>query len=62
MQPSIVLLQRRPAGLHVSSKSALAWHRAPDTIAPQSLLQVSGREFQQPWIWRSADGLLVLKP
>jgi hypothetical protein len=55
-------MQRRLARLHVSGKSALAWHRAPDTIAQQSLLQVSGREFQQPWIWRSADGLLVLKP
>jgi hypothetical protein len=42
LQPSIVLLQRNLEGLHVSGKSALEWHRAPDTIAQQPVLHLSG--------------------
>jgi hypothetical protein len=42
LQPSIVLLQRNLEGLHISGKSALEWHRAPDKIAQHSPLHLSG--------------------
>jgi hypothetical protein len=42
LHPSIALLQRRFEGLHVSGKSALAWHGIHDKISQQSTLRLCG--------------------
>jgi hypothetical protein len=42
LQPSIALLQRTLEGLHVSGKSALAWHGIHYTISQQSTLRLCG--------------------
>lgn len=42
LHPSIALLQRALKGLHVSGKSALAWHGIRNRAAEQPVLQLSG--------------------
>ena len=42
LHPSLVLLQRRFAGLHVGGKSALDWYGVRQYVAQQPVLQLCG--------------------